>query len=134
MFAAAALTIAAGSATAQVLKAEIPFAFRAQSVRMAPGSYTVSVLHLMSSTRFVLSNVDDGRSVILPSAIPGDASKAVQAAGVPRLSFECVGHDCVLRSLWPAIDRTAYRFPGPRPAGDDPVSVAEVRLTPLKSE
>jgi hypothetical protein len=38
---AATLVVAAGTASAQTLTAEIPFAFRTGSAMMAPGTYTV---------------------------------------------------------------------------------------------
>jgi hypothetical protein len=133
MLAAAALTVAAGGASAQsMLKAEIPFTFRAQGVLMAPGSYTVTINHGSGSTMFVLYSIEDRRSVAIANYSPGDAPKAWRLSGNPTLGFECAGHNCMLRTLWPADDRTAYRLFGPSPTGDEPVRVAEIRLTTAK--
>ena len=43
MIAAAALAVAAGTASAQTYKAEIPVSFRAADKLMLPGSYEVKV-------------------------------------------------------------------------------------------
>ena len=41
MLAAAALVLAAGSAPAQTLKADVPFTFQAAGVVMTPGTYEI---------------------------------------------------------------------------------------------
>ena len=134
MFAAAALAVAAGSASAQTLKAEIPFAFRAGGVLMAPGTYTVTPQHSAGSTAYMLANKETGNGVILAHYVSADASKAWRGAGSPKLGFECAGTHCALRTLWNGTDRSAHNFLGPKPTGDEPTRMAEVRLTPLKSE
>ena len=44
MLAAAALIVVAGSASAQVMTAEIPFAFNANGAHLAPGTYRLTVV------------------------------------------------------------------------------------------
>lgn len=133
ILAAAALAAAAGSASAQTLKAEIPFTFRAGGVVMAPGTYTVSRSNGLAATTFTVKNADSHRSAILARYIPTDASKEWRAQGTAKLGFECAGANCVLRTIWPASDGTAYRLPGAAPTGDEPARMAEVRLTPVKT-
>ena len=133
ILAAAALAVAAGSASAQNLTAEIPLTFRAGGVVMSPGAYTVGISRNSGSTVFLIQNVDTRKSVLLVNYSPTDASKKWQADGRPKLGFECVGANCVLRSIWPATDRTSYTFHGPKPAGDEPTHFAEVRMAPHRT-
>ncbi len=51
MIAAAALVVAAGAASAQTMKAEIPFAFRAGDKVMAAGTYRVETLSTQTGAR-----------------------------------------------------------------------------------
>jgi hypothetical protein len=128
MFAAAALAALAGSASAQALKAEIPFAFRAGGVLMAPGTYDVVQDKLNASQYFRLHNRDTNQSVLLGSYIRRDAPKAWVAAGAPTLSFECAGGRCAIRQIWTGYE-PAFQFSGPKPGGDEPVRIAEIRMT-----
>src|ERR1019366_1957819 len=66
MIAAAALMIAAGAASAQAMKVEIPFEFRAGNHVMAPGTYSVDDLRIGTSTPvFRLRNRNTGDSIAL---------------------------------------------------------------------
>lgn len=82
MIAAATLVVAAGSASAQSLKAEIPFAFRAGGVVMPAGTYQVKTdNHLGGHPYFEIRSVDGGRSVLLVGSVPHNPKKAWAAAG-----------------------------------------------------
>jgi len=133
MFAAATLVALAGSASAQSLKAEIPFAFRAGAVLMQPGNYDVSARQGASSMMFVLHNRDTGQSVMLFRNGTRDASKARIAAGRPTLAFRCVGTNCSLSELWIG-ERESSVFTTPKGASGDPVRAAEIRLTAAKAD
>jgi hypothetical protein len=125
---AAALAALAGSASAQALKAEIPFAFRAGGVLMAPGTYDVVQDKLNASQYFRLHNRDTNQSVLLGMYTRRDPPKAWVVAGAPTLSFECAGARCVIRQIWTGYE-PAFQFLGPKPAGDEPIRTAEIRLT-----
>ena len=64
--AVAALTLAAGTVSAQTMKAEIPFAFHVGNKVMQPGEYHVSRLSGYTGTSvWKLSNVDAKQSVLM---------------------------------------------------------------------
>ena len=122
-----AALVAVGSASAQTLKAEIPFTFNAGSSVMPPGAYDVNVDAQHGMLRF--QNVETRRSIILPSFGSADAPKDWRASGAPKLGFECAGSRCVLRQAYTGVDRSAYQFRGPKLGGDEPTRIAEIRLT-----
>ena len=79
MIAVAALAAAAGSASAQVLKAEIPFTFRAGKALMPPGSYELNLGAAPSRTFFILRNAQTKASVMLADRL---ARRALIRAGL----------------------------------------------------
>jgi hypothetical protein len=129
VFAAAALVAVAGSASAQTLKAEIPFSFRAGKTLMGPGTYDVVVDKTSATRVFRLHNRESNVSVMLIGNVQDDAAKAWREAGLPKITFECVETRCALRRIWTGGD-SAYRFLGPKPGADGAVRVAEIRLSP----
>ena len=88
MIAVAALAVTAGSASAQVLRAEIPFAFRAGNTLMAPGAYDLNMAVSPSRTYFLLRNAETKRSVMLANFNVGDVTKSWKAKRLPTLGFE----------------------------------------------
>jgi len=132
--AAAALAVAAGVASAQTYKAEIPLAFRAGAKLMQPGAYDVRVsLGSTGVASVTIQNKDDNSSVILLPTYGNDAPKRWRAAGLPVFAFECVESHCLLRTLWTGTDLGTYRFPGHIETGSDK-QVAELLVTLVKSE
>ena len=132
--AAAAIVAAAGSASAQNLKADIPFTFRAANTTMLPGSYDVKIERSGGSGYLVLFNADNHKSVILAQYVIGDPSKTWKAEGTPKLGFECAGERCVLREAWPGYDAPSYRFRGPKLESGEPTRVAEIAMTRVKAD
>src|SRR5258708_35623931 len=65
MIAAATLVVAAGGASAQTLKAEIPFTFRAGGVVMEAGKYTVVANHKSGQPGDRRYNENEQRSILL---------------------------------------------------------------------
>lgn len=100
LMAAAAMLIAAGSAHAQTLKAEIPFSFKAGVSTMSPGTYRVVINPNGATTPMIrLYNQSDQKSVLL--MVSGrDAAKEWVASGVPKMSFECIESRCSLAQVW----------------------------------
>src|SRR5947209_728155 len=96
-FAAVSMLAAAGTASAQTLKAEIPFSFQAAGARMHPGAYSVRLKSGGSGTIVQIMNEDEGRSVMtLPRSVntPWNADRTSVV-----LSFACTNGNCELSSL-----------------------------------
>ena len=129
LFAAAALTAAAGGASAQTLKAEIPFTFHAGEALLAPGTYLVSLDRTMGSSVFMLRNADTGRGVMVDRGVEGDAAKAWRADGQPRLRFDCIGARCALREVWSGGDTRSHYLRAPKIAREEAARSAEIILT-----
>ncbi|MBZ5617544.1 MAG: hypothetical protein LAQ69_02240 [Acidobacteriia bacterium] len=134
MIAAATLVVAAGGASAQTLKAEIPFTFRASGVVMQAGTYRVNVDKLTGRPMFRLWSANDHRSVILLSGASRDPDKAWTASGNPVLSFECADSHCALAGIWTGNAMPAYTFPRPKAGRDEPTRTALVVMRPDKGD
>jgi hypothetical protein len=133
LMAAAVVVLAAGSASAQTLKADIPFTFQVGSVTMAPGAYTVSRTQGAASRYLRLRN-DDTKKAILAQYSVEDVSKNLKSQGTAVLQFECAGPRCVLREAWAGTDSQSYRFYAPKLAHDGDTRIAEVRMTAAKAD
>jgi hypothetical protein len=134
MIAAAALAVAAGTASAQTYKAEIPMTFRAAGTLMLPGAYEIRVrLGTAGTPQVVVRNADNGRQIVLLPTLGSNAPKAWQAAGKPVFAFECADGQCALRRIWTGNDLTTYRVPGSM-ASRPEKQAAELLVTLVKSE
>jgi hypothetical protein len=131
LMAAAAVVLAAGSASAQSLKAEIPFTFRASGAVMTPGTY--HVLRNGGSKYVILRNIDTKQSVIAIYDM-SDPSKELKAQGKPGIQFECSGAQCALRQIWTASGNPAYAFRVPKVASDGDKHMAFIPLSVTKAE
>ena len=105
LIAAATLLVAAGGASAQTLKAEIPFAFRVGGTLMKPGPYTVTRPN-MNTQVLRLSHLDGGGSAMF-MVVPHNANKDWIATGTPKLAFACVDGQCSLSRIWDGESRDA---------------------------
>jgi hypothetical protein len=124
MIAAAALTIAAGVAGAQTIKAEVPFGFRAAGTAMPAGSYVVRAGYQSGGSMAVtLTNEDTHRSMI---TLPYAHNIRKPGEDPVSLTFECTGTDCTLVQLAPGSGRT-YRFWKPNSESDGNTRVAVIR-------
>ncbi len=111
--AAAALLVAAGVASAESMRAEIPFSFRAGSAEMTAGSYYVTTdLSTGGITSITLANRDTQKAarIVAPMRI-GDYSewKDTQA----KLVFQCVGSTCTLQKVWNGTPGRNFQLPTP---------------------
>ena len=112
MIVTAALAVAAGSASAQTYKAEIPMSFRVGQKVMTPGSYE---LRLSTDSAIEIVYVRGPEStVMLTASSKSDAPKKWLQDGSPKLSFECVGGACSLHRLWNGRDDFTYDFALPK--------------------
>jgi len=134
MIAAATLVVAAGAASAQTMKAEIPFTFRANGAVMTAGTYRVTLDYTSGTPILYLFNNDGGHSVLAQARVPHDVPKAWQAAGSPVLSFQCGSSLCSLSGVWSGGDRPAYNFATPKLGKDEPVRVALISLRAEKGD
>jgi hypothetical protein len=122
MIATAALTVAACSASAQTLKAEIPMSFRVAGTLMAPGSYEVRQVNSTGRTYVHLRNLNTYASVLLAQGVKSDPPKTWRQDGSPRIGFACLGGSCMLSQLWNGQDDFAFNFPAPKPRPADVVA------------
>ena len=134
IIAVAALAVAAGSASAQTLKADIPFTFRAGKTLLTPGTYKLRMAVSTNRDFLVMQNEDTGASVMLPTFIRGDASKNLKAKGLPALVLVCHDARCVLSELWTGGEASSYYFPTPNLGHDGGLRTAEIALTAVKAD
>src|SRR5579862_9110554 len=97
--AAAALMVAAGSASAQTYRAEIPMAFSAGGRVLAAGPYEISASGY-ATTKYQFYNRTDHSGVMLLGNALSDPPKQWRDEGVAKLTFECIDGSCRLKSLW----------------------------------
>jgi hypothetical protein len=129
MIAAATLVAAAGTVSAQGLKAEIPFAFRAGSRVMAAGTYQVKIDTLKNGQpMFRIRNADGGASVLMAGTTARDPKKAWVETGRPVLSFTCGTSRCALAEIWSGPDQYSYAVPTPKLGRDEPTHIAIVLM------
>ena len=126
MITAAAVAIATSVASAQSLKAEIPFAFRAGGKVMAPGTYAVKTD--AAKHYVVLSNFEAKDSTIAMPASLGSPQKNWEADGNPRLAFYCGAGPCQLAQVWTASGYPAMTFAHGKPGSVEQASLTEIRL------
>jgi len=121
--AAVTLTVAAGCASAQGLKAEIPFTFKAGGATLPAGSY---ILTESSGMRYIhMRNMDNLKAILLVPSVAGDPAKAWKAEGNPKLSFLCGDGRCVLNQIWNG-NGPAYQFHTPGFGKDTKTHVAVI--------
>lgn len=100
MIATAALVVAASAASAQTLRATIPFEFRAGGRVMAPGTYGVEISELTGARLIRLLNVNSGRAATLVGRARVDPDKAWIASGEGKLVFACTSGSCAFAEVW----------------------------------
>jgi hypothetical protein len=132
MLAAAALVLAAGSASAQTLKADVPFTFQAAGVVMTPGTYEIR--NGSQTAKFVVLRNTDTRNSVLMVYSSEDVSKELKSRGTPSLAFECSGGRCAIREMWTGSETASYRFKGPKVASDGDSRIAMIPLTIVRAD
>ena len=131
MIATAALVVAAGAASAQVMTASIPFEFRAGNQVMAPGTYQVDRLATQTGIPiYRLLGVDSRRSIALLAQAPVDPKKG-WAAGTGKLLFTCTSGSCALAEVWDGSSSYAYEFYRPNLGKD---VTAWLRVIPMQRD
>src|SRR5690348_9445222 len=112
MLAAAAMAAVAGVASAQGIKAEVPFSFHAAGTVMPAGTYWVSPTSGLNGTAmFRLLNVGEKKPVLVLSR--GGVTKGKGLYSDAKLVFRCSDGTCSLAQIWTGTARGAYDFPAP---------------------
>ena len=133
MIAATTLLVAAGCASAQTLKAEIPFNFRVANKVLPAGTYQLSNVHMTSGNTVFRITGSEGAVLALPKS-SGDADRAWAAARQPVLSFECVESRCSLAKVYTGTGSSAYNISHPKAGAGEPVRMATVFLHADKAD
>ena len=133
---AAAVLVVAGVASAQPIKADIPFTFWAGDKLMTPGTYLVDTVTPTSGIEvFQLRNLGEHYAVMALPAAKKDAAKDWQADGKPRLAFDCGESGCSLAEIWRGSTSSAsYGFHRPKAHREDHIRVAVIVAQPAKGE
>jgi hypothetical protein len=134
IMAVAAMAVAAGSASAETLKADIPFTFRAGNTLLTPGAYKLKMSVSINRHFILMQNEDTGASVMLATFVQGDASKNLKAKRVPALAFVCDNARCALTELWTGGEASSYYFRTPHLGHDGDLRTAEIALTQVKAD
>jgi hypothetical protein len=130
--AVAAMALAAGTISAQTMKAEIPFAFRVGNQTMQPGEYRVNLVSGFSGATVVrMANYDLHKSVLAMPDHRTDTKNAWAAAGRPVLQFDCSGAQCSLSNVWMGEGAT-LAFSTERGKNGEP-RIAEITMRPERA-
>ncbi len=121
----AATLVAAGAASAQGqgMRAEIPFAFRAGGVALAPGAYQVNLRGLGGSV-----TIQDAahRTVVMAMPVTHIERKGESA----KLVFSCARGACTLVQAWPGNSGAGLQFKAPK---SDPLEETSLTVVHLGS-
>ena len=118
MFAVAALTVAAVSASAQTYKAEVPVSFQAGGKYMPAGTYEFDMVTTGSGANVLsVRNRAAHAEVIVLSTSGRDVPKAWRERGGAMISFTSVGGSYSLGRLWNGASAATYEFPTPHISG-----------------
>jgi hypothetical protein len=117
---AAALVLSAGAASAQAMKATVPFDFEASGTRMTAGTYVVSqngYVHRLADPR-------NGHAIMVAAE-----SKVFDPKNVARLVFNCAGDRCALAAMYTGDSGIGATFRSAISARDKEVRQVAVLLT-----
>jgi hypothetical protein len=132
LLAVGALVFAAGTVSAQTMKAEIPFAFRVGNKVMQPGEYRLYLVPFGSAVAWELANFDARQSVLAMASNRATPSKEWLAARTAKLSFTCGEGPCTLNRIWSG-EGDAYQFRTPRGKDGEP-HIAEIPMRPDRAD
>jgi hypothetical protein len=128
---AAAMTAISGIAAAESLKVEIPFAFRAGSTMMAPGTYVFTTNPKMVYAAAIQVRHYDSIGGILMLATVRDAGKQWTNAAAPRVQFDCMEGRCRLTRVWDGRTRDALEPLGPKISPRENASLSTITLSAI---
>ena len=106
-------TLASASFAQVTLKASIGFPFVAQGATMEPGDYTVRPTTTIGGEHiYFLRNVNTGTSSVITGTYTATLKANVPVA--PRLTFQCLGKRCNLKSIFDGTSRDYSELITPR--------------------
>jgi len=120
---AAAALFAAGAASAQTMKADIPFAFQAGGKAMAAGRYLVD---LRGPGTTVVIKGASGESAVMAIYI----TQIEGTRGTAKLVFQCSHGNCSLLQVWPGNSESGLLFKAPKLDRNEEASLAVIHLRP----
>ena len=124
---AAVLVLAAGTASAQTLNAQIPFAFTAGGKVLPRGAYEVQVKN--ANSLVTLSNFEARQGAMLLPSNRSDAGSEWRAKGDPMLVFECGVGRCALIRLWTGGGNPALSVPHRNLGREEHASLTLIPMT-----
>ena len=117
----AAILVAAGAASAQPMKADIPFAFQAGGKLMAAGTYRVDLSH---PTGMVTIQGAGREGAVMARPITHIERKENTA----KLVFVCGRGPCSLVQAWPGYAQDGLLFRTPKLHRNEEASLAVIHL------
>jgi hypothetical protein len=123
-FAAAAMLAAATTASAQTMKAEIPFSFEARNVHMQAGSYIVTLSRASGAMLAEIYSVDQRRSVLALPRVSENPTTPQSSTAI--LTFACTEGRCELLQMRDTA-ATVYRFGTSKPTAGTHIATVVLR-------
>ena len=117
----AAILVAAGAASAQPMKADIPFAFQAGGKVMAAGTYRVD-LRGPSGTVTIHGTGREGAVIAIP------ITHIDRKENTAKLVFVCGRGPCSLVQAWPGYSEDGLLFKTPKLDRNEEASLAVIHL------
>jgi len=128
---AAVALVAAGAASAQVMKADIPFAFQAGGKVMAAGTYRVDLHGLGGS---VVIQDANWHSSVMAMPVARIDGRDGDSNGDAKLIFTCRHGVYTLAQAWPGTSGTGLKFYTPKTKRDEEATLSVIRLRPDAAE
>jgi len=130
IIATAAVLVATTAASAQTMKAEIPFAFQAAGKVLPAGVYQVTARS--GEAYFSFLNIQEKESVLVVKGVPHDAQQAWKHGTSGVLQFSC-SDGCRLSEIWTNTGAPAYTIRGAKPEpGKSRVAVIRMAVDKVK--
>ncbi len=135
MIATAALVVAAGAASAQVMNASIPFEFHAGGRVMEAGTYRIELSDWTGTRVIWFSNFYSGKQATVLGQVRVDPEKAWIASREGKLAFQCTSGSCVLAEIYAGSGRDyAYKVPRPKLGTGETAVLREIPMHAGKGE
>lgn len=126
MLATALVMVASTAASAQVMKAQVPFAFQVSGKTLPAGTYDVS--RVVGEKGFLFRNVENHQAATVIAGANEDPQDTWKSLAGGVLQFECSDR-CSLSRIWTHRGYPAHDVHVTRTPQEQPVRIAEVRMT-----
>ena len=112
MVAAAALAAVAGAASAQSMKAEVPFSFQVANTVMPAGTYRITPSGTLGGTPLFRVASADLKNPVLVMPVAAHAGDSAYTEA--KLVFQCSSGHCALSQIWTGAAAGAYDLRTPQ--------------------